>query len=104
MAVVLILAVATSVIAAEIALRLSPTSKPALPDNTHGRLELLAGSTGNNFYIPRGLAFDTQGNLYVADSQHGGIRKISSSGEARTFFVGGDPIGLVVDSSGRLVV
>ncbi len=102
--IVLALAVATGVIAADVAMRLSPKGKSTLPDNTHGQLELFAGSTGVNLNIPRGLAFDAQGNLYVADSQHGSIRKISSSGETRTFFVGGDPVGLVVDGNGRLVV
>jgi sugar lactone lactonase YvrE len=108
-AIILGLAVALSTMAAQTVIRLWSTSKSVPPDNTRGQLELLAGSTGVNLEIPRGLAFDAQGNLYVSDSQHGGIRKISTSGAVRTFFVGdtlaGDtPVGLVVDGSGRLIV
>ena len=104
-AIFLVLAVASSFVAGEIVdLWSRIVASFIAPSPTRGRLDLFAGSIGVNLYIPRGLAFDNQENLYVADSQHGSIRKISKSGESRTFNVGGFPIGLVVDGAGQLVV
>jgi hypothetical protein len=42
--------------------------------------------TGNNaqFYFPQGVAVDTSGNVYVADSYNSFIRKITPAGEVTT--------------------
>ena len=41
--------------------------------------------TSASFSFPRGIAIDTLGNLYVADSNNRKIRKIDSSGNVSTF-------------------
>ncbi len=59
---------------------------------------------------PEGLAFDSSGNLYVANSPGGStgtIEKITPGGTASVFFSGtavGDAVGLAFDSSGNLYV
>ncbi len=73
-----------------------------------------------SFSNPSGLAFDTQGNLYVADELNNAIRKIDPSGNVTTFAGTGSvgvsngprlsasfqrPIGLCMDSiGGNLIV
>jgi sugar lactone lactonase YvrE len=72
------------------------------------------------FYAPRGLAFDSQGNLYVADFGNNVIRKITPDGTVSTYSGNGTagdvdgssaagsefngPSGLSFDSSGNLYV
>lgn len=76
------------------------------------------------FHGPSGIAVDTSGNIYVADTSNGTIRKISSGGVVTTLagkagapFVphanldgtGGDarfsdPVGIAVDSTGTVFV
>jgi len=52
------------------------------------------------FYLPGGVAFDTAGNLYVADSGNGSVRMISSNGTVSTLASGlNDPVALTVDAS-----
>jgi sugar lactone lactonase YvrE len=79
-----------------------------------------ATGTAATFRGPRGLAFDSAGNLYVADRYNSTIRKISSSGAVTTLagvagspgFANGSgssvrfnqPVGVVVDSTGTLLV
>jgi DNA-binding beta-propeller fold protein YncE len=69
------------------------------------------------FNSPAGLAFDTRGNLYVADSGNNAIRRITPSGQVSTVLGGGaaaalqpglngninQPTGIVVTPAGRLV-
>ena len=60
----------------------------------NGSLSIIAGNgaagnedgIGNSatFYIPEGLAFDSKGNLYVADTFNNMIRKISADGKVIT--------------------
>ncbi len=56
---------------------------------------------------PTGLAFDTQGNLYVADQANQTINKYNSSGTKSVFASSGylyQPEGLAFDSKGVLYV
>jgi kumamolisin len=88
----------------------------------------LAGSSGSNdgtgsaarFFSPEGVAVDSSGNLYVADTNNQTIRKISSAGVVTTLAgLAGrsgssdgagtaarfqNPSDLVVDASGNLLV
>ena len=96
-----------------------------------GEVTTLAGSAGNSgsadgtsiaagFYNPTGVAVDTNGNVYVADSYNHTIRKVTAAGEvttlagsaqhpdstdgmgstARFYF----PIGVAVDGAGNVFV
>ncbi|OGO06003.1 MAG: hypothetical protein A2Y73_07430 [Chloroflexi bacterium RBG_13_56_8] len=67
---------------------------------------------GNVFYGPRGLAFDSQGNLYVADTGNKRIIKYDPQGEMIAA-VGGmgdgdgqlqEPVGIAIDQEGDLYV
>jgi sugar lactone lactonase YvrE len=55
---------------------------------------------------PQGLAFDNEGNLYLAASLKGrrGIVRISSAGDSELFVAGMNLVGLVFSSSGDMVV
>ena len=89
----------------------------------------IAGSTASGyldgtrltslFYNPQGVAVDSSGNLYVADTSNHRIRKIDISGNVTTFagsgtasFADGNgtsaslnqPIGITIDSSGNLYI
>jgi sugar lactone lactonase YvrE len=71
------------------------------------------------FNRPIGMAFDASGVLYVADSENGKIRKVTSAGVVTTFAGSGDkssadgsaqyatfnaPYGVAVDASGNCYV
>jgi sugar lactone lactonase YvrE len=77
-------------------------------------------ATGAIFNSPEGVATDAAGNVYVADTYHGRIRKISTTGTISTvagnghccysgdggyatFARIGDPTGLAFDRTGNLV-
>ena len=55
---------------------------------------------------PQGLAFDDEGNLYLAASLRGrrGIVRITPAGNAELFVAGMNLVGLVFSSSGDMVV
>jgi sugar lactone lactonase YvrE len=78
-------------------------------------------ATSAEFNQPAGLAVDSSGNLYIADSYNGVVRKVTTSGTISTvagngtFGYSGDggpatsatlmaPIGLAVDASGNLYI
>ena len=59
----------------------------------------------SNLTKPQGLAFDSLGNLYVADPVHDAILKISSDGKQTRFASGiGHPHRLAFDAFGNLFV
>ena len=81
-----------------------------------GAVSTLAGSPGLSgsadgtgsaarFNNPTGVAVDSAGNVYVADTGNGAVRRISGSGVTTTLAtVFNEPTGLVVDSSGDVFV
>ena len=61
--------------------------------------------TGGEFSSPVDLAFDTSGNLYVADFTNQRIAKVTSGGTISTFSSGfNHPWGVTVDGSGNVYV
>jgi sugar lactone lactonase YvrE len=55
---------------------------------------------------PQGLAFDQDGNLYVAASLHGhrGIARITPDKQAEMFVAGPSVVGLTFDDAGNMIV
>lgn len=61
--------------------------------------------TTAQFDLPRGLALDNNGNLYIADSANDAIRVIDSQGIVSTLIEGiSQPSGLVLSNDGTLYV
>jgi len=73
-----------------------------------GRRAFLDGNaTTASFYYPRGLVQDSLGNIFVADTENGKIRKISSSGDVTIFAantVFGKPHGMIIDGDDNLYI
>src|SRR4051794_3364546 len=73
-------------------------------DLASGRDTVFAGAPGSgDFSRPEGLAFDAAGNLFVADSGAGRVRRIDTSGTITT--VASDlnvPMDVAIDSTGAL--
>ena len=96
-----------------------------------GQLNVFAGKTGQSgrddgvgtearFNFPSGIAFDSAGNLFVADTSNGSIRKITPAAVVTTFAGGsrragnddgtgmeatfGEPKGLAIDSADNVYV
>ncbi len=83
-----------------------------------GQVSTFAGMTGVNglinangtnaqFYHPLALVFDGTGNLLVADTENGVVRKITPGGDVTTAASLGEfgsPSGLVVDGFGNMYV
>jgi Flp pilus assembly protein TadD len=79
--------------------------------STGGPTPILAGSTvrviATGFSAPAGLAFDKQGNLYVANFMSSTVDRVNVDGSRSQFSSGANlkgPIGLVVDGSNSLYV
>ncbi|ANJ73374.1 SMP-30/gluconolactonase/LRE family protein [Ralstonia insidiosa] len=64
--------------------------------------------TAASFLIPVGTAFDSSGNLFVADSVGHAIRKVTPAGVvttlAGTSSTFGSPVGIAVDAAGNIYV
>lgn len=83
---------------------------------TNGSVSTLAGAAGlagsadgagaaARFNGPSGVAADSSGNVYVADTGNNAIRKITSSGAVSTFASGfNGPQGVAVDTLGNVYV
>jgi len=100
--------------------KVSPQGDVSTFAGTHHRG--FADGPGNQaqFSAPAGIAVDTAGNLYVADTGNHRIRKISPSGEVSTLAGSGEtagfadgaghqarfhgPVGIAVDAEGNLYV
>ncbi|MCB9644882.1 MAG: hypothetical protein H6728_17560 [Myxococcales bacterium] len=90
---------------------------PLAGDGTRGFLDGPANQA--RFNIPEAMAFDAQGNLYIADTGNYRIRKLDSTGNITTF-AGRDtrglqdgpldralfyqPVGIAIDPSGKFYV
>jgi len=74
-------------------------------------------ATGANLYWPHGVAIDTAGNIYIADTYSGRIRKVSPAGIITTVAGGGFstdggpatdahlvPAGVAVDAVGNIYI
>jgi len=61
--------------------------------------------TAARFDRPEGIAVDSSGTVYVADTNNGAIREISPSGNVTTLASQmGEPAGVTVDSAGNVYV
>lgn len=89
----------------------------AVPAKLFGQVTTLAGSvagaidatgTGARFKAPYGLTKDSQGNIYVADSDNDVIRKITPAGVVSTFVpkIAGlnEPTGLAIDINDNIYI
>ena len=55
--------------------------------------------------FPQGLAFDTSGNLYVANADNNTVSRVTPGGDVSTFASGfSRPVGLAFDTNGNLYV
>jgi sugar lactone lactonase YvrE len=61
-------------------------------------------ATSTLLYMPFGVAVDGAGNLYVADSGHGKIRKVEAATGLITTLAGGGAAGTVVDGDSATAV
>ena len=87
-----------------------PTDPPGPSTKSWVVTTFVGDGTQALFSSPRGVAVDSDGNVYVADTSNHRIRKITSAGVVSTFAGGGTPARFIfpqtvaVDSSGNLYV
>jgi DNA-binding beta-propeller fold protein YncE len=62
------------------------------------------GNGKGQFDNPHGLALDTAGNIFVADTNNGRIQKFSPNGTVVTSIATTDPNGIAVDRAGNIYV
>ena len=100
-------ATAQVVITVYAAARTSFTSLALLAGNLGGPGYLDGTGANARFNAPQGVALDTGGNLYVADSGNNSLRKVSPGGVVTTLAAQtpfSNPAGVVVDSGGNVYV
>jgi sugar lactone lactonase YvrE len=61
-------------------------------------------ATGAKLYYPNGIAVDSAGNLFIADTYNGRIRKVSPDGSISTVALTGFPLAVTSDNAGGLFV
>lgn len=70
-------------------------------------------ATRAQLYLPRGVAVDGKGNVYISDYRNRRVRKVSPNGTITTFaggvigdqlWTGGGPHGLAVDAEGNVYI
>jgi hypothetical protein len=83
---------------------------------TSGQVSTLAGAMGQSgatdgpaadarFRLPRGLASDADGNIYISDFRAGSIRKLDTNNVVTTLATGlNGPSGLSVASNGKIYI
>jgi len=83
---------------------------------TNGIITTVAGNGTNGYSgdngaatmaelnYPQGVAVDGSGNLFIADSFNGAIRKVATNGIITSVAGGLSPFGLAVDGSGNLFI
>ena len=65
----------------------------------------IVSNFGSGYHTPGELAFDSAGNLYVADFTSGTVSKVTPGGTVSTFAAGlSRPFGLAFDAAGNLYV
>jgi sugar lactone lactonase YvrE len=80
-----------------------------------GRVSTLAGKPGAagfadgprdtaRFGNPRGIAVDSEGRVYVADTANEAVRRVSASGDVKTIVLLPHPAGVAVDAAGAVYV
>ena len=88
----------------------APQTPPPPPVAPTPKTSIVGGSVklvANGFSAPAGLAFDKQGNLYIANFLSNTIDRISADGVRSQFSSGINikgPIGLTVDDAGNVYV
>lgn len=69
---------------------------------------LLVSSLGNagDFYLPEGITVDNSGNIYIADTGHQAIKRMTIMGSDITTIATGFtfPTGVLVDATGKIYV
>jgi len=96
---------------ANMVVRVAPDGNTTIAVGNGGSLLTYDGPASNaNIGAPAGLAFDSSGVLYIAESQNGRIRKLSA-GYLSTAYLSlagmpqlNTPTGLAIDSSGAIYV
>ena len=61
-------------------------------------------ATETKFWFPKGVAVDSEGNLYIADTNNNRVRKVDPNGIVTTVAYVQWPYGVTVDASGNLYI